>query len=86
MKDLGDVLEQPTANKVQILVWNSLASTYLRHSLSIQPHDDPTKRLSVMLNIEIDLIRNLGSFGGSSLAHEQKCSGQDDHQRDHDSL
>lgn len=39
-----------------------------------------------MLNIEIDLIRNLRSFGGSSLAHEQKCSGQDDHQRDHDSL
>ena len=78
-------MEQLTANKVQILVRNSSPSAYLGHSLSIQSHNDPTKRLSVMLNVEIDLVRNLGSFGGSSLAHEQKCSGQDDHQRDHDS-
>lgn len=39
-----------------------------------------------MINVEIDLVCDLRSFSGGSLAHEQESSGQNDHKRDQDLL
>lgn len=40
-----------------------------------------------MLDVEVDLVRNLGAFGSfRSLAEEEESGGQNDHQRDDNSL
>lgn len=40
-----------------------------------------------MLDVKVDLMRNLGAFSSfRSLAKEEESGGQDDHQRDQDPL
>lgn len=55
----------------------------LRYCLSIEAHDNATKRLLSMLNVEVNLMGDLGSLGGfGSLGEENKAEPEEQGGRD----
>ena len=60
---------------------------YLWHGLAVKTHHNSTHWLTIVLNVEEDLVCDLWSLGcGRSLAHEEKGGSKEDHQGDDDSL
>ena len=57
-------------------------SLYLGHSLPVETYHNPSERLPIVLDIEIDPMCDFRSFGSSRLAHKEEGSGQNDHERD----
>lgn len=62
------------------------AATYLWHSLAIQTNDDSPKLLVSMLDVEVDLVRDLWALCVSGLSEEDERKGQNDQKRDNNSL
>lgn len=61
--------------------------TYFWCRLSIQSHDDPAQLFIALLDIEVDLVSDLGAFlSFGRLGKIGESEGQDDHKRHQDSL
>lgn len=62
--------------------------THLRNGLAVKTKDDTAKVLIAMLNVEVDLVGDLGSLASrlSSLGEVDECEGQDDQHREENAL
>jgi len=58
----------------------ALKRTHIQHSLSVQPHDDSTERLSTLLYIKVDLVGDDRSFGSISVLSKRE-DGQDENRQ-----